>query len=153
MAKTPHSPCRRPGVGPWSGGFPGGSDGKEFACGAGDLGLIPGLGRSPGEGNGNPLWYSCLENPMNGGAWQATVHGAEKSRPQLSDFTLFQELSHMLQLRVCMPQLKSCLPQRRLKIPSAATKTRTAKNFFKKKHKKHYKSVFDFLCLLSLFGI
>ena len=44
-------------------GFPGGSDGKEFACNAGDPGLIPGLGRSPGEGNGNPLQYSCLENP------------------------------------------------------------------------------------------
>ena len=59
---------------------PGGSDGKESACNAGDLGLIPGLGRSPGEGNGNPLPYSCLENPMDGGAWQATVHGMTKSR-------------------------------------------------------------------------
>ena len=56
-------------------GFPGGSDGKESACSAGDLGLIPGWGRSPGEGNGNPLQYSCLGNPMDGGAWQATVHG------------------------------------------------------------------------------
>ena len=49
--------------------FPGGSDGKASACNAGDLGLIPGLGRSPGEGNGNPLQYSCLENPTDGGAW------------------------------------------------------------------------------------
>ena len=49
-------------------GFPGGSDGKAFACNAGDPGSIPGLGRSPGEGNGNPLQYSCLENPMDGGA-------------------------------------------------------------------------------------
>ena len=49
-------------------GFPGGSDGKASACNAGDLGLIPGLGRSPGEGNGNPLQYFCLENPMEGGA-------------------------------------------------------------------------------------
>ena len=49
--------------------FPGGSDGKASACDAGDLGSIPGLGRSPGEGNGNPLQYSCLENPMDGGAW------------------------------------------------------------------------------------
>ena len=49
--------------------FPGGSDGKVSACNAGDLGLIPGLGRSPGEGNGNPLQYSCLENPRDGGAW------------------------------------------------------------------------------------
>ena len=49
-----------------------GSDGKESVCYAGDLGLIPGLGRSPGGGHGNPLQYSCLENPMNRGAWQAT---------------------------------------------------------------------------------
>ena len=58
------------------------------ACIAGDLGSIPGLGRSPGEENGNPLQYSCLENPMDGGAWWATVHGVAKSRTQLSDFTL-----------------------------------------------------------------
>ena len=51
---------------------PGGSDGKESACNAGDLGLIPGLGRSPGEGNGNPLQYSCLGNSMDRGAWRAT---------------------------------------------------------------------------------
>ena len=49
--------------------FPGGSDGKATVCNAGDLGLIPGLGRSPGEGNGSPLQYSCLENPMGRGAW------------------------------------------------------------------------------------
>ena len=59
-------------------GFPGGSDGKESACNAGDSGSIPGLGRSPGEGNGNPLQYSCLENPMDRGSWQATVHGVTK---------------------------------------------------------------------------
>ena len=53
-------------------GFPGGSDTKGSACNAGDLGLIPGSGRSPGEGNGNPLQYSCLENPMDRGAWWAT---------------------------------------------------------------------------------
>ena len=58
----------------------GAPDGKETACSAGDQGLIPGLGRSHGEGNGNPLHYSCLENPMDGGAWQATVHGVAKSR-------------------------------------------------------------------------
>ena len=57
----------------------GGSGGKESACNAEDLGLIPLLGRSPGEGNGNPRQYSCLENPMDGGAWQATVHGVTKS--------------------------------------------------------------------------
>ena len=50
-------------------GFPGGSEVKASACNAGDLGSIPGLGRVPGEGNGNPLQYSCLENPMEGGAW------------------------------------------------------------------------------------
>ena len=50
-------------------GFPGGSDGKVPVCNSGDLGSIPGLGRSPGEGNGNPLQYSCLENPMDKGAW------------------------------------------------------------------------------------
>ena len=52
-------------------GFPGGSDAKDSACNAGDLSSIPGLGRSPGGGNGNPLQYSCLENPMDRGAWQA----------------------------------------------------------------------------------
>ena len=53
-------------------GFPGASDGKESTCNVGDLGLIPGLGRSPGEGNGSPLQYSCLENPMDRGDWQTT---------------------------------------------------------------------------------
>ena len=52
----------------FAGGFPGGSDGNASACNAGGLGLIPGSGRSPGEGNGNPLQYSCLENPMDGGS-------------------------------------------------------------------------------------
>ena len=52
-----------------------------------DVGSIPGSGRSPGEGNGNPLQYSCLENAMDGGAWWATVHGVTKSRTRLSDFT------------------------------------------------------------------
>ena len=66
-------------------GFPGSSAGKESACNAGDLGSIPGLGRSPGEGNGNPLQYSCLENAMDRGAWQAAVHGVAKSQTRLSD--------------------------------------------------------------------
>ena len=57
------------------------------ACNARDLGSIPGSGRSPGEGNGNPLQYSCLENPMDGGAWSASVHGVTKSQTRLSDFT------------------------------------------------------------------
>ena len=68
-------------------GFPGGSEVKASACNAGDLGSIPGSGRSPGEENGNPLQYSCLENPMDRGAWWATVHGVAKSRTRLSDFT------------------------------------------------------------------
>ena len=68
--------------------FPGGSDGKASVYNAGDLGPSHGLGRSPGKGNGNPLQYCCLENPMDRGGWWATVHGVTKSRTQLSDFTL-----------------------------------------------------------------
>ena len=64
---------------------PGGSDGKESACNAEDLGSISGLGRSPGEGNGNPLQYYCLENSLDRGAWWVTVHGVAKSRTWLSD--------------------------------------------------------------------
>ena len=60
---------------------------KASAYKAGDLGSIPVSGRSPGEGNGNPLQYSCLENPMDRGAWWAAVHGVTKSQTQLSDFT------------------------------------------------------------------
>ena len=67
--------------------FPGGSDGKASAYSTGNPGSIPESGISPGEGNGNPLQYSCLENPMDGGAWQATVHGVTKSRTRLSNFT------------------------------------------------------------------
>ena len=67
--------------------FPGSSDVKASACNAGELGLIPGLGRSPGEGNGNPLQYFCLENPMDRGTWWAILHGVAKSQTQLSDFT------------------------------------------------------------------
>ena len=67
------------------GGFPGGSDGKEFACNAEDLDLIPGLGRSPGEGHGKPLQYSFLEDSMDRRAWRAIVHGVTKSSMQLSN--------------------------------------------------------------------
>ena len=66
-------------------GFPGGSVVKNPSAKARDQVLIPGLGRSPGEGNGNTLQYFCLENPMHGGAWWATVHGIAKSQTQLSD--------------------------------------------------------------------
>ena len=58
---------------------------QESACNVGDLGSVPGLGRSPAGGHGNPLQYSCLENPMDRGAWQATVHGITKSQTRLSD--------------------------------------------------------------------
>ena len=67
--------------------FPGGSEVKASASNVRDMGSIPGSGRSPGEGNGNPLQYSCLENPMDGEAWWDTVHGVAKSRTRLSDFT------------------------------------------------------------------
>ena len=64
-------------------GFPGGSVGKESACNAGDPGLIPGSGRFPGEGNGNPFQHSSLGNPMDRGTWQATVHEATRGRHNL----------------------------------------------------------------------
>ena len=73
--------------------MPGGSEGKASACNAGDLGSIPGSESFPGGGNGNPLQYSCLQNPMDRGAWRATVHGVAESRTRLSDFT------HSLTLR------------------------------------------------------
>ena len=63
---------------------------KASACNAEDPGMVPGSGRSPGEENGNPLQYSCLENSMNGGAWWATVHGVAKSLTRVSDFSLSQ---------------------------------------------------------------
>ena len=65
--------------------FPGGSDSKESACNTGDTGLIPGTGRSPEEGNGYPLQYSCMENSMDREDLWATVHGVAKSRTRLSD--------------------------------------------------------------------
>ena len=70
-------------------GFPCGSDSKESACNAGDPDLIPGMGRSPGERNGNPLQYSCLENSMDRGVWLATVHGLAKTWTRLSNYAYF----------------------------------------------------------------
>ena len=67
---------------------------KHLSTNVGDLGSIPGLGRSPGEGNGNPLQYPCLENPMDGGAWRATVHRIAKNQTQLSDFTEVHKVLH-----------------------------------------------------------
>ena len=78
-------------------GFPGGSEVKVSVCNMGDPGSIPGLGRSPGEGNGNPLQNSCLENPMDREAWWATVHGVAKSQTRLSDFT------HSLRRHILFP--------------------------------------------------
>ena len=66
-------------------GFPGGAVVKTLPANAGDVGSIPGLGRSPGGGNGNPLQYSCLGNPMDRGVWQAIVHEATKSQTLLSN--------------------------------------------------------------------
>ena len=77
-------------------GFPGGSDGKGFANSVGDIGSIPVSGRSPGDENGNPLQYSCVENPMDRGAWQAMVHRVAKSQTQLSNF-------HFLQRKKVLP--------------------------------------------------
>ena len=79
-------------------GFPGGSDGKESTCNAKDLGSIPGLGGSPGGGHSNPLQCSCLENPMDRGAWQATVNGVAKSQTQLSHFIFIFNGAHLMQM-------------------------------------------------------
>ena len=73
-------------------GFPGGSEGKVSACSAGDPGSIPGSGRSLGEGNGNPLQDSCLENPTDRGAWWATVHRVTKSQTRLKWLSMHEEL-------------------------------------------------------------
>ena len=92
-------------------GFPGGSEVKASACSAGDLGSIPASGRFPWEGNGNPLQYSCLENPMDGGAWWATVHRVSKSRTPLSDFTFIVSKIHNLSTKhapsILMEQITS----------------------------------------------
>ena len=78
-------------------GFPGGWDDKESACSGGDLGLIPGLGRCPGEENGNPLQDPCLENSMGQGAWQATVHGGCK-KSDTTEWLNFLSFFHPLKL-------------------------------------------------------
>ena len=81
-----------------------GSDGKAYARNAGDRDSIPGSGRSPGEGNGNPLQYSCLENSMGGGAWWAIVHGVAKSWTQLSDFSL-HNVRYKEKEKICVKRL------------------------------------------------
>ena len=77
-------------------GFPGGSDGQESACGAGDPVSIPGSGRYPGEGNGNPLQCSCLENLMDGEAWQATVHGVTMGSHNLATKPIYLGMGILL---------------------------------------------------------
>ena len=93
--------------------FPGGSEVKVSACKAGDPGSILGLGRSPGEGNGKPLQYSCLENPMDREAWWATVHGVAKSWTRLSDFT------YLLMRKIFLCRIVNfCSDLRRYDVPS-----------------------------------
>ena len=86
-------------------GFPGGSHCKESVFNAGEPGSIPGSGRSPREENGNPIQYSCLENPMDRGPWWATVHGVAVSQTQLSAWH-FDELVRLLDNSVCIEQLQ-----------------------------------------------
>ena len=120
--------------------FPGGLDGKEFAHNAGDPGSVPGLGRSPGEGHGNPLQYSCLENPMNRGARWATVHGVAKSRTGLSDFTFThftreKELWHQPVLAVVREASLTDYELHIVLAPSASSLlSRLPRHFFCREH-------------------
>ena len=88
-------------------GFPCSSVGKESACSAGDLGSLPGSGRSPGEGNGNPRQYSCLENPMDRGAWWATVHGVTRVGHDLVTQLLLLSVSTLIVM--CVPGSQASL--------------------------------------------
>ena len=91
---------------PLSRGFPGGPGGKESACNEGDPGLMPGLGRSPGEGNGNALRYSCLENPMDGGAWWVMVHVvSESDTTEQLHFTSGKEGARVAQVQLLGPSV------------------------------------------------
>ena len=92
----------------WLKGFPGGSDGKESACNAGDPGLIPGLGRSPGEGNGYPLQYSCQENSMDRRAWWATVYGVARVGDNWMIFTFSVQFSLVAQSCLTLCDLMDC---------------------------------------------
>ena len=94
-------------------GFPDGSVVKNLPANAADAGSIPGLGRSPGERNGNPLQYSCLEKSMDGEAWQAIVHGVAKGQTRLSDFTFtfsFMDLTFQVPVQYCSLQHQTLLP-------------------------------------------
>ena len=92
--------------------FPGGLDGKQSACNAGDRDSIPGSVRSPGDKNGNPLQCSCLGNPMDRGVWWAIVHGVEKSRTQLSDTYLLTPLWKFMGIARHLPENKANWPER-----------------------------------------
>ena len=87
--------------------FPGGSDGKVSAYNVGDPGSIAGLAGYPGEGNGNPLQYSCLENPMDAGFWEATAHGVAKSPMRLSDFTFTFFFLNFTEIHYCLHSIYS----------------------------------------------
>ena len=102
-------------------GFPGVSDGKESTCNAGDLGLIPGLGRCPGEGNSYPLQYSCLENSIDRGAWQATDHGVTKSWTRLSSPSQDGDTNNWLEKVSFHSNYKERQCQRMLKLPYNCT--------------------------------
>ena len=121
-----HGRCKRHGVDPWVGkipwrrdrlptpvflGFPGGSDGKESACNVEDLGLISGLGRSPGRGHGNPLQYSCLENPHGQRSLAVTVHRVTKSQTQLKQLRAYTILDSR---DSAVNKMDKTLPSRRL---------------------------------------
>ena len=95
-------------------GFPGGSEVKVCACNAGDLSSIPGLGRSPGGGTGNPFQYSCLENSMDGGAWWATVHRVTKTQTPLRDLTFTFHLQFYVKQRRNKQINKTLLGHRRI---------------------------------------
>ena len=123
---------------------------KTSAWNAGDLGLIPGSGRSPGEGNGNPLQYSCLENPMDGGAWWATVHGVAKSRTQQSDFT-FTLCRSLLPNQVLAPTSEDKVLN--IGFPRKSLVSRSKSHFFfffQKKsifHKEKYNCIWLSICM------
>ena len=89
-------------------GFPDGSDDIEPACNTEDLGLILGSGKSPGEGNGNPLLYSCLENPMDRRSWWVTVHGVRKSQTRLSDLQICTHTHTHTHIRTHMIAYTDC---------------------------------------------
>ena len=97
-------------------GFPGGSVGKESACGAGDPSWIPGSGSSPAEGNGTPLQCSCLENPMDGGAWWAAVHGTTESQTWLTVLILIFHLKFNILPLVFIP-IQHLLQSKKYKYP------------------------------------